>query len=292
MATRKQKRIALKAKLRKAGYGASTLAGKSVLQLEQMEDRAAAGSRPVRRKTKPKTRAKVKPKSKSWTMKGGLMVMKPRSRTAVRPKSPAKRWKMPAGWRRVAVESRYGTVLHFARGTRADAIEATAQKEHIGGFWKWELDWFGDDDVRGTRVFKTSDAAMTWANSNVFAKSNPKCNPRSCRNPAHRHARWERRKKPRKGKSRGPRTALVSGPDGGRTNIQSILFSKKKYTPTTARTWLKAHGYKSSNALMDVSKGGGYIHVRQQDPNQFKGRGGAIRTITFGKGIKARVGII
>jgi hypothetical protein len=79
------------------------------------------------------------------------------------------------------------------------------------------------------------------------------------------------------------------GPKGGRTNIQSILFDHRHgWTPTTARSWLADHGYKSSNRLMDIPPHGDFIHVRQQDPDQFS----SLRTIVFGDGIKARVGIV
>ena len=32
---------------------------------------------------------------------------------------------------------------------------------------------------------------------------------------------------------------------GGQTVIQSIRFSKGKFTPTQARAWLKSHGFKT-----------------------------------------------
>ncbi len=62
----------------------------------------------------------------------------------------------------------------------------------------------------------------------------------------------------------------------------SLLFSRLSYTPSEAKRWARQHGYKSG----DVDVGPAWIHLRQRDPGTMR----RIRTVWFGRGIKARVG--
>lgn len=73
-----------------------------------------------------------------------------------------------------------------------------------------------------------------------------------------------------------------------KTAIQSLLFSRKpvgsvgSWTVKTAKAWAKKHDKKYGN--VDVTDD--YIHLRQREPEEFQ----FLRTIEFGKGIKAHVG--
>lgn len=72
------------------------------------------------------------------------------------------------------------------------------------------------------------------------------------------------------------------------TDVQSILFDKNKWTPSTAGVWLKAQGYKVPKA----ESGGEYHRFRQRPP--FLYQAGTFRTIDFGaarNGIKAVIGV-
>lgn len=67
------------------------------------------------------------------------------------------------------------------------------------------------------------------------------------------------------------------------TKVQSLLFSRKAgWTVERANRWAKAHGYRSRDA--DVTAGN--VRLRQADPKRFR----RLRTVTFGRGIKAIVG--
>jgi hypothetical protein len=67
------------------------------------------------------------------------------------------------------------------------------------------------------------------------------------------------------------------------TRVQSLLFSRKAgWTVSRANRWAAAHGYRSRDA--DVTAGN--VRLRQHDPKSFR----RLRTVTFGKGIKAIVG--
>jgi hypothetical protein len=66
------------------------------------------------------------------------------------------------------------------------------------------------------------------------------------------------------------------------SQVQALLFSRFDYTPSEAKRWAKSHGYKYG----DVDVGPAWIHLRQRDPRGFR----RIRTVWFGRGIKARVG--
>lgn len=61
--------------------------------------------------------------------------------------------------------------------------------------------------------------------------------------------------------------------------IQSLLFSRPKYTTSSAKRWAKSHGYKTSK--VDVTDR--FIRLRQLAPGRFKVK----RTFPLGKGIKA-----
>lgn len=65
--------------------------------------------------------------------------------------------------------------------------------------------------------------------------------------------------------------------------VQSLMFDRSRgWTVVKARRWAGDHGYKYGK----VDETDEYIHLRQRDPAEFK----VIRTITWGEGIKARVG--
>src|ERR1700690_3484004 len=67
------------------------------------------------------------------------------------------------------------------------------------------------------------------------------------------------------------------------TRVQSLLFSRRAgWTVSRANKWAKAHGYIARDA--DVTAGN--VRLRQHDPKNFR----RLRTVTFGKGIKAVVG--
>lgn len=67
------------------------------------------------------------------------------------------------------------------------------------------------------------------------------------------------------------------------TKVQSLLFSRANgWTVEKANAWAQDHGYRHRDA--DVTKN--FIRLRQMDPGKF----GKMRTITFGRGIKAVVG--
>jgi hypothetical protein len=67
------------------------------------------------------------------------------------------------------------------------------------------------------------------------------------------------------------------------TRVQSLLFSRSAgWTVSKANAWAQRHGYRHRDA--DVTAGN--IRLRQQSPGKFR----VLRTVTFGKGIKAVVG--
>lgn len=68
-----------------------------------------------------------------------------------------------------------------------------------------------------------------------------------------------------------------------KSTVQSILFRKDEYSVSEAKAWLKSHGY--SFHKMDETEE--YYRFRQAPPGQFR----RLRTETFGKGIKAILGI-
>ena len=82
-------------------------------------------------------------------------------------------------------------------------------------------------------------------------------------------------------KQRNPRV----GPRGGRTEIQSLLFAREKWTRVTAREWARSHGFKHGEVLVTA----GYFRFRQSDPGDFR----AFRTkvLSEKKGIKAIIGV-
>lgn len=63
--------------------------------------------------------------------------------------------------------------------------------------------------------------------------------------------------------------------------VQSLLFPTDRYNVPMAKTWARRHGYKSGKVELSSD----YIHLVQADPAMFA----VIRTIPFGKGIKAHV---
>lgn len=71
-------------------------------------------------------------------------------------------------------------------------------------------------------------------------------------------------------------------PGRGHSRVQTLLFSRSSFTPSSAKTWARSHGYKSGK--VDVTDK--YIRLRQADPGRFS----RMRTITFKPGLKAVVG--
>lgn len=72
------------------------------------------------------------------------------------------------------------------------------------------------------------------------------------------------------------------------TEVQSVLFDKAKWTPSSAKKWLASHGYKTPAADTTAD----YHRYRQSPPFNFEK--GTFRTITLGaasKGIKAVIAV-
>jgi hypothetical protein len=67
------------------------------------------------------------------------------------------------------------------------------------------------------------------------------------------------------------------------TKVQSVLMPRAAFTPSAARRWLRSHGYRTA---LDCTAN--YCRARQLSPRAFCR--GTLRTITFGRGIKAVVG--
>jgi hypothetical protein len=65
--------------------------------------------------------------------------------------------------------------------------------------------------------------------------------------------------------------------------VQSLLFPFDRYSVPQAKQWARRHGYRSSH----VETTRDYIHLVQFDPRAYNVR--VVRTVTFGKGIKAHV---
>jgi len=65
--------------------------------------------------------------------------------------------------------------------------------------------------------------------------------------------------------------------------VQSLLFSRARWTPASAARWAHLHGYRAST--IDVTANN--IRLRQAPPYEFK----RLRTVPFGHaGIQAVVG--
>ena len=70
---------------------------------------------------------------------------------------------------------------------------------------------------------------------------------------------------------------------GGKTHIQSLLFPRSRFTPSKAKRWALAHGYRASKT--DITEN--YVRIRQQPPSRFS----TFRTVPLGSsGVKAVVG--
>jgi hypothetical protein len=66
------------------------------------------------------------------------------------------------------------------------------------------------------------------------------------------------------------------------TKVQSLLFSRSRYTTSSAKKWARSHGYRATK--VDVTDN--YVRLRQKAPGQFR----VLRTVRFGNGIEAVVG--
>jgi len=121
--------------------------------------------------------------------------------------------------------------------------------------------------------------------------------PRTKASALARRVTWEL--SPRWGPSNAPTRVVEhgAGPDHGiverlepyasearaSTHVQSLLFPRDRYTPSSAKAWADAHGYRSGK--VDVTSD--YVRIRQAPPSHFR----LLRTIPFGhSGIKAVVG--
>lgn len=80
------------------------------------------------------------------------------------------------------------------------------------------------------------------------------------------------------GERAGTRKLLEAG-EARESRVQTLIFSRKHYTVTAARNWAEAHGYKNSKIDLKTNT----IRLRQMKPQ------GRMRTIEFGRGIKAVV---
>ncbi len=67
--------------------------------------------------------------------------------------------------------------------------------------------------------------------------------------------------------------------------IQTLLFSRKKFTPSQATAWAKKHSFKTTTP--DIGKT--VIRIRQQDPDYFID--GSWRTMTLTSGVSAVLGV-
>jgi hypothetical protein len=75
---------------------------------------------------------------------------------------------------------------------------------------------------------------------------------------------------------------------GKATKVQTVMFDRKKWTVTTAKSWLKKHGFKVPAVDSTVR----FHRFRQADPADFQK--GTFRTISFGpvsKGIKTVIAV-
>ena len=98
-----------------------------------------------------------------------------------------------------------------------------------------------------------------------------------------RHIIVQRPKKPRGGKARH-----ATGPRGGATEIQTLLFPRPQWTEGRAKSWAQANGKRYGD--VDVTER--FIRLRQAEPGKFK----RLRMITLkwdGRqaAIKAVVGV-
>lgn len=69
-----------------------------------------------------------------------------------------------------------------------------------------------------------------------------------------------------------------------KTDIQSVIFDKDKFTEGRAKNWLKEHGFK----IPSVDETEESLRFRQEDPDSFQER--SFRTIALTNGIKAIIG--
>ncbi len=79
-------------------------------------------------------------------------------------------------------------------------------------------------------------------------------------------------------------TAALNGGNPGPkwaagSKVQSLLFDRARWTPSTAKTWARGHGYKSGKVHVTDN----YVRLRQFAPVARTQK----RTISFGSGIKA-----
>jgi hypothetical protein len=66
-----------------------------------------------------------------------------------------------------------------------------------------------------------------------------------------------------------------------KSTVQSLLFSKGKFTENAAKTWAKEHGYSDSETSVTDS----FIHMTQRPAGKFKD----FKTVVLGEGIQARM---
>jgi hypothetical protein len=66
------------------------------------------------------------------------------------------------------------------------------------------------------------------------------------------------------------------------SKVRTLLFDRRYYSPSRAKAWARSHGYRSSDVVIKPEN----IHIGQRARGPFQ----RTRTITFGRGIKARIG--
>jgi len=71
------------------------------------------------------------------------------------------------------------------------------------------------------------------------------------------------------------------------TEVQTLLLPRSQFTPVQAKAWAKRHKFKAEK--VDVPERGAFVRVRQHPPGYF--HEDTFRTIEFGEGIKAVVGV-
>lgn len=69
------------------------------------------------------------------------------------------------------------------------------------------------------------------------------------------------------------------------TEIQTLIFDKKKFTKEEARKWAKDHDFSTAKG---VDETGSSFRIRQKDPGRFVA--GSFRTIEITDGVKAVIG--
>ncbi len=68
------------------------------------------------------------------------------------------------------------------------------------------------------------------------------------------------------------------------SDVQTLLFSRNKFSPSKAKQWAQSRGFRYGNEWIDITDD--YVRIRQADPSEFR----TFRTIEFTPDIKAVIG--